>query len=108
RSPIAKFFSGEEIAALAARFEAQPGDLLLFVADSRAVAAEVLGRLRSQLGPQLFGVDDSELAFAWVVDFPLLEWDAEGRRWDAVHHPFTSPLPQDAHLLDSDPGAARA
>ncbi|MGN6672146.1 MAG: aspartate--tRNA ligase, partial [Thermomicrobiales bacterium] len=108
RSPIAKFFAPEEIAALAARFNAGPGDLLLFVADSRAVAGETLGRLRAQLGPQLFALDDNELAFAWVTDFPLLEWDAELQRWDAVHHPFTSPLPEDAHLLDSDPGAARA
>ncbi|HEY8599488.1 MAG TPA: aspartate--tRNA ligase [Thermomicrobiales bacterium] len=108
RSPIAKFFSQEEIAALAARFDAVAGDLLLFVADSRAVASEVLGRLRSQLGPALYKVDDNELAFVWVLDFPLFEWDTEGNRWDAVHHPFTSPLPEDAHLLDSDPGAARA
>jgi len=108
RSPIAKFFSPEEIASLAARFDAVAGDLLLFVADSRAVASEVLGRLRSQLGPALYQVDDNELAFVWVLDFPLFEWDADGNRWDAVHHPFTSPLPEDAHLLDSDPGAARA
>ena len=108
RSPIAKFFSPEEIASLAARFDAVAGDLLLFVADSRAVASEVLGRLRSQLGPALYQVDDNELAFVWVLDFPLFEWDADGSRWDAVHHPFTSPLPEDAHLLDSNPGAARA
>ena len=108
RSPIAKFFSPEEIAALAARFGAGPGDLLLFVADTSAVASAVLGRLRSQLGPQLHRVDDTELAFAWVTDFPMFEWDEEGKRWDAVHHPFTSTLPEDAHLLDSDPGAARA
>ena len=108
RSPIAKFFSAEEIAALAARFEAGAGDLLLFVADSHAVASETLGRLRSQLGPQLYPSDENELAFAWVLDFPLFEWDADGNRWDAVHHPFTAPLPEDAHLLDSDPGAARA
>jgi aspartyl-tRNA synthetase len=108
RSPIAKFFTPEEIAGLAARFSAGPGDLLLFVADSRAVAGETLGRLRAQLGPQLFTLDDNELAFAWVMDFPLLEWDAELQRWDAVHHPFTAPLPDDAHLLDSEPGAARA
>ena len=68
----------------------------------------MLGRLRSQLGPQLYNVSDTELAFVWVLDFPLFEWDAEGNRWDAVHHPFTAPLPEDAHLLDSDPGAARA
>ena len=108
RSPIAKFFSPEEIAALAARFDAVAGDLLLFVADSRAVASEVLGRLRSQLGPQLHSLDENELAFAWITEFPMFEWDEEGQRWDAVHHPFTSTLPEDAHLLDTDPGAARA
>ena len=70
------------------------GDLLLFVADSLTVAAEVLGRLRSQLGPQLYNVSDTELAFVWVLDFPLFEWDAEGNRWDAVHHPFTAPPPR--------------
>ncbi|CAA9566161.1 MAG: Aspartyl-tRNA synthetase @ Aspartyl-tRNA(Asn) synthetase [uncultured Thermomicrobiales bacterium] len=108
RSPIAKFFSPEEIAALAARFGAGPGDLLLFVADRREVAGEVLGRLRAQLGPQLEAIDPDELAFAWVTEFPLLEWDDEAGRWDAVHHPFTAPLPADAHLLETDPGAARA
>src|SRR5205823_6747802 len=108
RSPIAKFFAPEEIAGLAARFDAGPGDLLLFVADRREVAAEVLGRLRAQLGPQLFPVDDDQLAFAWDTEFPLLEWDGEIGRWDAVHHPFTAPLPQDAPLLESDPGAVRA
>ena len=108
RSPIAKFFSPEEIATLASRFEAGPGDLLLFVADTRAVAAEVLGRLRAQLGPQLYSLDDNELAFAWITEFPMFEWDEEGKRWDAVHHPFTSALPEDLHLLDSAPGAARA
>jgi aspartyl-tRNA synthetase len=108
RSPIAKFFTPEEIAALAARFDAGPGDLLLFVADRREVAGEVLGRLRAQLGPQLYRLDDDELAFAWVTEFPLLEWDDELRRWDAVHHPFTAPLPDDLALLEGDPGAARA
>ncbi|HEX5505544.1 MAG TPA: aspartate--tRNA ligase, partial [Thermomicrobiales bacterium] len=108
RSPVAKFFSPEELAALAARGEAGPGDLLVFVADARQVAGEALGRLRSQLGPQLFALDDDELAFAWVTEFPLLEWDEAGGRWDAVHHPFTSPLPEDVPLLATDPGAVRA
>ncbi|HZQ08240.1 MAG TPA: amino acid--tRNA ligase-related protein, partial [Anaerolineae bacterium] len=52
--------------------------------------------------------DPNELAFAWVVDFPMFEWNAEEKRWDAAHHPFTSPKPEDMHLLDTDPGAARA
>ncbi|MFN8516540.1 MAG: aspartate--tRNA ligase, partial [Thermomicrobiales bacterium] len=108
RSPIAKFFAPQELATLAARFEAGPGDLLLFVADTLPVAAEVLGRLRSQLGPQLHNLDEHELAFAWVTEFPMFEWDEDGQRWDAVHHPFTSALPEDFHLLDTDPGAARA
>jgi aspartyl-tRNA synthetase len=72
------------------------------------VAGAALGRLRAQLGPRLLPLDPDELAFAWVTDFPLLEWDAEAGRWDAVHHPFTAPLAEDRHLLESDPGAARA
>ncbi len=108
RSPIAKFFSAGEIGALAARFGAGPGDLLLFVADKREVAGETLGRLRAGLGLRLFPLDPDELAFAWVTEFPLLEWDAEAGRWDAVHHPFTTPLPEDLPLLETNPGAARA
>ena len=109
RSPIAKFFSAEEIAALAARFEAGAGDLLLFVADTAAVAATVLGRLRSQLGPQLYGVDDNELGLRLGRRLPAA---SSGMPKAIAGTPSTTPSPRRCrrtpHLLDSDPGAARA
>ncbi len=111
KSPSAKFFSPEQLSAIAARFEnpaAQPGDLLVFVADKPEVVANSLGRLRAEMGRRLKLIDADEVAFCWVVDFPLVEWNEDENRWDAVHHPFTAPKPEDVHLLDTDPGKARA
>lgn len=87
---------------------AQPGDLVLMVADTADVVHEVLGRLRLELGDRLGLRDKDELAFVWIVDFPLVEWNEDEGRWDAVHHPFTSPKPEDIPLLDTDPGKVRA
>ncbi len=108
RSPIAKFLSPAEIDQLVARLQAEPGDMLLLVADSAEVAANVLGRLRSHLGRELDLIDESTQVFCWVLDFPMYEWDDEHGRWEAMHHPFTSPMDEDVPLLDTDPGAVRA
>ncbi|HKL25794.1 MAG TPA: aspartate--tRNA ligase [Desulfuromonadales bacterium] len=109
QSPIAKFFTAEELKSIGGTLDANPGDLLLFVADaSPLVANEALGRLRGHLGHRLGLADPREYRFLWVTDFPLLEWDGEERRHVAVHHPFTAPLDEDIPLLDSDPGKARA
>jgi aspartyl-tRNA synthetase len=88
--------------------QAEPGDLLLIVADQPMVAAESLGRLRSEMGARLKLTDKNILAFCWILDFPLLEWNSEEKRWDAKHHPFTSPMDEDLPLMTSDPGKVRA
>jgi len=108
QSPIAKFFTEEELARIGTALSAEPGDLLLFGADTPSVVNESLGRLRGHLGQKLGLADPSAYKFVWITDFPLLEWDGEERRHVAVHHPFTAPLDEDIPLLDSDPGKARA
>ena len=108
QSPIAKFFTEQELADIGAALDAKPGDLLLFGADTPAIANESLGRLRGHLGNKLGLSDPNDYKFVWITDFPLLEWDAEARRHMAVHHPFTAPLDEDIPLLDTDPGKARA
>jgi aspartyl-tRNA synthetase len=87
--------------------EAQPGDLLLFVADKPAVVFEALGRLRVHLAERLNLADPNVLAFCWVIDFPFVVWSEEEKRWDPSHHLFTAPMPEDIPLLETDPGAAR-
>lgn len=109
RSSFAKFLTEDEVSGIIERLEAEPGDLLLFVADQAKVANVALGALRLELGERLGlrkHIDDT-MAFCWVIDFPLFEWDEEGERWDPSHHLFTSPRPEDLPLLESDPGAAR-
>jgi aspartyl-tRNA synthetase len=108
QSPIAKFFTADELSGLNKVLDVQVGDLLLFVADSFRVANESLGRLRGHLGHKLGLTSKSDFRFVWVTDFPLLEWDGEARRHVAVHHPFTAPMDEDVPLLDSAPGRARA
>ncbi|MEJ2199735.1 MAG: aspartate--tRNA ligase, partial [Desulfuromonadaceae bacterium] len=108
QSPIAKFFTEDELAALNQRLDAQLGDLLLFVADSDRITNEALGRLRGHLGHKLGLAKEDDYQFTWVTDFPLLEWDGETRRHVAVHHPFTAPMDEDVPLLDTDPGKVRA
>ncbi|MDF1501217.1 MAG: aspartate--tRNA ligase [Anaerolineales bacterium] len=107
RSSFAKFFSEEKLAQLLEIMQAEPGDLLLFVADEPAVVNESLGRLRLHLGDRLDLRDPSVLAFLWVIDFPFVTWNKEEARWDPSHHLFTSPMQEDVPLLDSDPGKAR-
>jgi aspartyl-tRNA synthetase len=108
QSPIAKFFTPDELAALNRALDAEVGDLLLFVADTFQVTNESLGRLRHHLGQKLGLADKNAYKFVWITDFPLLEWDGAERRHVAVHHPFTAPMDEDLLLLDSDPGKARA
>jgi aspartyl-tRNA synthetase len=107
RSSFAKFLPEPRLQALTTRMEAEPGDLLLFVADSPAVVFEALGRLRVHLGDLLGLRDPDVLAFCWVTEFPLVSWNQDESRWDPSHHLFTAPLPEDVRLLDSDPGRAR-
>jgi aspartyl-tRNA synthetase len=107
-SPIAKFFSPEQAAAVLAKSGAKPGDLILMVADEYLTACDSLGRLRLHVGEKCGLIDESRFDFLWVVDFPLLEWDKEEKRWNAMHHPFTAPLDEDLQYLDSDPGKVRA
>lgn len=102
RSPIAKFFKEEEMQAILDKMEAQPGDLLLFVADKPQIVAESLGHLRIEIAKKMDLIDEDELNFLWVVDFPLLEWDEEDKRYTAMHHPFTSPIAEDIDLMTSD------
>ena len=108
QSPIAKFFKDEELVAIDRAVGSEPGDLILFVADTAQIANEALGRLRGHLGHKLGLARADDFKFVWITDFPLLEWDGEARRHVAVHHPFTAPRDEDVPLLDSDPGKVRA
>lgn len=98
-SPIAKFFPEALLRRIAEMFGAQEGDLLLFVADMPKVANDSLSRLRSELGRRLGLIKDDAYAFAWITDFPLFEWNGEEKRYEAMHHPFTSPVDEDAEKL---------
>ncbi len=106
-SNIVKFFSEEQQKKLVSFLEAKPGDLLLFAADKENIALEVLGKLRLYLGEKLNLFDKKEWNFLWVVDFPLVEWNEDEKRWVAVHHPFTSPKLEDIEKLESDTGSVR-
>jgi aspartyl-tRNA synthetase len=103
RSPIAKFLSDDERAAITQRLSGRPGDLLLVVADTEKVAATALGELRLELSRRFELVPPGRHEVLWVVDFPAFEYNEGERRWDAVHHPFTTPTGDFA-----DPGAMRA
>jgi len=103
QSPIAKFFTDAEKAALTERIGMAPGDLVFFVADVPAVANEALGHLRNHLGQRMGLVNESAYRFVWVTEFPLLEYDETEKRYQALHHPFTSPKEEHLDLLDSDP-----
>ncbi len=104
RSPVAKFMSDQEVEGILRRSEAAAGDLLLIVADRPSVVASVLGRLREKMATRLQLADPDVIAFAWILDPPLFEWDEAEKRWDSVHHPFTAPVEADIPLLGSDPG----
>jgi aspartyl-tRNA synthetase len=106
--PIAKFFKPDQLAAMQQTFAAKAGDLLLFVADEPTVVAASLGNLRVHLGHKLGLVPQEQLNFCWVTDFPLLEYDLETKRYVAMHHPFTSPKPEDMDRLETEPASVRA
>ncbi len=108
KSPIIKFFSEDKIQAILTALDAKPGDLLLFSADSTDIVAKVLGALRLDLAKRINLIDENELNFSWLVEFPLVEYDAEEKRFVAVHHPFTSPRIEDIEWLEKDPGQCKA
>ncbi|MCP4690407.1 MAG: aspartate--tRNA ligase [Desulfobacterales bacterium] len=103
QSPIAKFFTDEEKAAMTERIDMEVGDLVFFVADQPKVTNESLGHLRNHIGARLGLVDESAFNFLWVTEFPLLEYDANEKRYQALHHPFTSPMDSELDKLESDP-----
>mgnify|MGYP002619810099 CR=1 FL=1 len=108
KSSVDKFFQPEQLEQWAKALEAKPGDLLLIMAGEIDATRKALGELRLEMGKRLGLRNPNQFACLWVLDFPLLEWDAEAKRFFAMHHPFTSPLPEDLHLLHSDPGKVRA
>jgi aspartyl-tRNA synthetase len=107
RSSFSKFLSEDGLATLKKTMGAEPGDLLLFVADKPNVVLDVLGRLRVHLGEVLGLLDPDLLAFCWVIDFPFAFWNEEEKRWDPSQHLFTSPMPDDIDLIEKDPASMR-
>jgi aspartyl-tRNA synthetase len=108
QSPIAKFLSETEQQAIEQIAAAGIGDVILFSADNPKIVHDALGNLRLHFGEKLGLIPENEFALVWVVDFPLMEFDAGEKRYVALHHPFTSPLDEDVPLLDSDPAKARS
>lgn len=108
KSPITKFFTDNEIKAILSRMEAEPGDIIMMVADKNEIVYDALGHLRLELARRLDMVKKDDYKFLWVTEFPLLEYDEEEKRYVAKHHPFTSPMDEDIALLDSDPSKVRA
>jgi aspartyl-tRNA synthetase len=107
KGPIGNKFSIEQKVTLFERVGAEPGDLLLFMSDTREIVWNVTDVLRRYIAEQLGYVDPNVLAFCWVIDFPMFYWNEDEHRWDPSQHMFTSPLLEDIPLLDSDPGKAR-
>jgi len=107
-SPIAKNFSDELLVEIRQRMDAEPGDIMFFIADTWEVSCRALSALRKSLGAELKLYDPQEMHFSWVVEFPMFDYDAEEQRWVSTHHPFTAPRPQDVALLETDAAKARA
>jgi aspartyl-tRNA synthetase len=107
-SPIAKFFKDGQVKAIAERLSAKPGDLMMFIADSPKIVAETLGYLRLLMGKRLSLIDESKFNFLWVTDFPLVEWNPDEKRYDAMHHPFTAPRDEDLQFMETEPLKVRA
>ncbi|MDR1663060.1 MAG: aspartate--tRNA ligase [Endomicrobium sp.] len=108
-SNIVKYFKNEEIKIIISKLEAKSGDLIVFLADEEKIVVQGLGALRLKMGKELGLIEKSKFNFLWVVDFPLMEWDKEEQRWQALHHPFTSPQQQDlASLNNENAGIAKA
>ncbi len=107
-SPIAKFFTKPALQAVAERLNSQEGDYILFVADKPGVVHDALGNLRLKLARELRLIPEDTLAFTWILGFPLFQYNDEEQRLESEHHPFTSPMPEDIILLDTDPLRVRA
>jgi aspartyl-tRNA synthetase len=103
QSPIVKFFTDEEKDALAKSIDMKPGDLVFFVADQPKIVNEALGHLRNHLGKRLNLINEDEFKFTWVTHFPMMDYDENEKRYEALHHPFTAPFESDYDLLESDP-----
>lgn len=108
RSSIAKFFTTEQLKGIVEQAKAEAGDLLCFIADGYEAGNNVLYRLRLEIGGRCGLQDPRKLAYMWVLDFPLVEWDADGQRWSAMHHPFTSPKNEYLDTLEDKPGVVKA
>jgi aspartyl-tRNA synthetase len=108
KSSVDKFFSQEILLSILGLFNAKPGDLVFIMAGNKDQTRKALGELRLEMGTRLKLRNPEEFKPLWVVNFPLLEWNEESKRFYAMHHPFTSPVPEDIPLLDTDPGAVRA
>jgi aspartyl-tRNA synthetase len=108
KSSVDKFYDSAALSQWAAKCKATPGDLLLVLSGDADRTRKALGELRLQVGQQLGFRDKNKFSALWVLDFPLLEWDEETKRWHAMHHPFTSPKREDLAMLNSDPGKVRA
>jgi aspartyl-tRNA synthetase len=107
KSPIGKFLTVEQMSALIERMGAQQGDLILISSDAHATVCAVLDTVRREFAARLGLADPKRIAFCWIVDFPLFDWNADEQRWDPSHHLFTAPMPEDIPLLDSEPGKVR-
>ena len=108
KSPIAKFLKEEELNAIIHRMNAQTGDIIFIVADKAKVVYDALGQLRLEIAKRFNLIDKSKYNLLWVTEFPLLDYDEEENRYVAMHHPFTSPMDEDVHLLDTEPLKVRA
>ena len=108
KSSFAKFMKDEEMQALIAAMQGEPGDLLLFAADKNKIVYASLGALRLELADKMELLDKNQYNFLWVTEFPLLEWSDEENRFQAMHHPFTMPMEEDLQYIDTDPGRVRA
>jgi aspartyl-tRNA synthetase len=108
RGPVAKFLSEDEMAGLKTATEAVPGDVICLVADTKEIVAKALGGVRRELGIRCGLADENTLAFCWITDFPVFEWDEEAKRWTFAHNPFA--MPKEGHMdwIESDPGAMRS
>jgi aspartyl-tRNA synthetase len=108
KSSAARYFTPGQLEAIISQAGASQGDGLIFIADKPEKALDVMEKMRLFLGRHLGLANENELAFAWILDFPLVKWNEEEKRWDPVHHPFTAPLDEDIPLLDSAPSEVRA
>jgi aspartyl-tRNA synthetase len=108
RGPLNRFMSIDVIREIAKETGAKPGDLILIVAGAEKMTSRVLSELRLEMGRRLEIVDPNEFSFVWVTDFPLFEWDEDGKRWTPAHHVFSSPKAEHVDLLETDPGAVHA